>query len=88
MISPGCINYCKENIALIENYNEAINSDEQYDCHHKLETELNVSAQYLIDNDLYLNRPASELIFMPHSEHVSLHYKHGLIGWKGKSASE
>lgn len=88
MISPGSINYCKENIALIENYNEAINSDKQYDCHHRLETELNVSAQYLKDNDLYFNRPASELIFMPHSEHVSLHYKHGLIGWKGKSASE
>lgn len=84
MISPGCVNYCKENIALIENYNEAINSDKQYDCHHKLEIELHVSAQYLIDNNLYLNRPACELIFLPHDEHVSLHYKHGLIGYKGK----
>ena len=88
MISLNCVsNYCKEDISLIENYNEAINSNKQYDCHHRLETELNVSKQYLIDNNLYLNRPASELIFLPHSEHVSLHYKHGLVGWKGKTAS-
>lgn len=89
MLSFNCVrNYCKEDISLIENYNEAINSDKQYDCHHRLETDLNVSAQYLIDNDLYLNRPASELIFLQHDEHVSLHYRHGLIGWKGKTASE
>lgn len=89
MISLYSINnYCKEDISLIENYNEAINSPEQYDCHHRLETELNVSAQYLKDNDLYLNRPASELIFLPHTKHVSLHYAHGLVGWKGKSPSK
>ena len=89
MISLWCTNnYCKEDISLIENYNEAINSNKQYDCHHRLETELNVSSQYLIDNNLYLNRPASELIFLPHSEHVSLHHKHGLVGFKGKTASE
>lgn len=89
MISLYCPkSYCKEDISLIENYNEAINSEEKYDCHHRLETELNVSKQYLIDNNLYLNRPASEFIFLPHREHVSLHYKHGLIGWKGKHNSE
>lgn len=89
MISLSCVNsYCKEDISLIENYNEAVNSTKQYDCHHRLETELNVSKQYLINNDLYLNRPASELIFLPHNEHVSLHHKHGLVGRKGKTASK
>lgn len=89
MISHNTIkDYCIEDPSLIENYNEAINSKEKYDCHHRLETELNVSAQYLKDNNLYLNRPASELIFLPHREHVSLHNKHGLIGFKGKTASK
>ena len=74
MISLNCVsNYCKEDISLIENYNEAINSNKQYDCHHRLETELNVSKQYLIDNNLYLNRPASELKFVTSKMHNNLH---------------
>ena len=89
MISLASVNnYCKEDISLIENYNEAVNSKEQYDCHHRLETELNVSAQYLKENNLYLNRPASELIFLPHKVHVSLHYEHNLIGYRGKHPSQ
>ena len=73
-----CINtvnrYCKDDISLIENYDKAVNDKEQtWHCHHRLETELNVSVQYLIDNDLYCNRPASELIFLTKNEHASLH---------------
>ena len=68
--------FCCEDISLIENYNIALNDSEQiYDVHHRLETELNVSRQYLIDNNLYYNRPSSELIFLSHSEHASLHSK-------------
>lgn len=67
--------YCKENISLIENYDDAINSTELYDCHHKLEIELNVSKQYLINNNLYFNRPANELQFLTHAEHAKLHSK-------------
>ena len=67
------IKYCKDDLSLIENYEEALNSPETWHCHHRLETDLNVSKQYLIDHDLYLNRPASELIFLTPSEHSKLH---------------
>ena len=69
------INFCCDDIRLIENYDEAINSNEIYDCHHRLETDKHMSAKELIDNDLYYNRPASELIFLTHREHSHLHHK-------------
>ena len=66
--------YCKEDISLIENYKQALEDTTQtWHCHHRLETDLNVPQQYLIDNDLYINRPASELIFLTKSEHSKLH---------------
>lgn len=65
--------YCCEDISLIENYNEAINSDEPYDCHHKNEIILNKTANELIELGLYYNRPANELIFLSCSEHHRLH---------------
>lgn len=67
--------YCCEDISLIENYQEAINSNETWDCHHKLETELNLSVQELINTNRYYGVKAKDLIFMPHREHVSLHNK-------------
>ncbi len=68
--------FCKDDISLIENYEKALNDSENiYDIHHRLEIDLNVSRQYLIDHDLYYNRPASELIFLTHSEHQKLHKK-------------
>lgn len=68
--------YCCEDISLIENYNEAVNDTTQiWDCHHRKEIELNKNRQELIDMGLYYNRPASELIFLTHSEHTSLHTK-------------
>ena len=75
MISKRQIkSYCKEDISLIENYDKAINDKTQiWHCHHRLETDLNVSAQYLKDNNLYYDRPASELIFLTKSEHTTLH---------------
>ncbi len=74
MISKRVYKYCKDDLSLIENYELAINDNKQmWDCHHRLEIKLNVSAQYLIDNNLYFNRPASELIFLTKSEHSSIH---------------
>ena len=82
MISTQTPNrFCNEDISLIENYNEAIESNDKWDCHHKLEIEWNVSKKWLIDNNLYYNRPASELIFLQQKEHLSIHRK-------GKKMSE
>lgn len=68
--------YCKEAPTLIENYDKAINDTTQtWDCHHRLETELNLSKQDLIDRDIYFNRPASELIFLTHTEHIRIHHE-------------
>ena len=75
--------YCCEDISLIENYNEAINSEEEYDCHHRLEThdengnlrEVFLSSKELEKLGKYYNRPAAELIFIPRHEHLSMHSK-------------
>lgn len=69
----GVENYCKDPINLIENYDEAVNSTEIWDCHHRLETDLGLSREQLIEKDMYLNRPYTELIFLSHSEHTRLH---------------
>ena len=71
--------FCKDDISLIENYEEAINSEDRYDCHHRLELtaegEIYHTKSELIELDLYYNRPSSELIFLPFREHSSLHLK-------------
>ena len=70
--------FCKEDISLIENYDLAINSNETYDCHHRneiMDDGTLHSVKWLKDNDLYYNRPASELIFLTKSEHTYLHHK-------------
>ena len=66
--------FCSEDISLIENYEEAVNSSETYDCHHRLETDLKLKQKDLIERDLYYNRPASELIFLTHAEHTRIHH--------------
>lgn len=73
MISKSVYKYCKDDPSLIENYDEAINSTEIYDCHHRLETELNLTPKQLIEIGRYYKVPASELIFMTKSEHSRLH---------------
>ena len=68
--------YCREDLSLIENYNEAANDLTQtWDCHHRLEiqNEKVVLRSDLIKQGLYYHRPAEELIFLTHSEHVTLH---------------
>lgn len=88
--------FCSEDISLIENYQEAIIDHTQtWHCHHRLEIELNKSGNELISMNLYYNRPASELIFLTKSDHMSLHQKiHNNFnfrkdnGWTGKHRSE
>lgn len=83
MISKRWLNkYCCEDISLIENYNNAITDKTQsWDCHHRLEThnsdgELrleSLTVEELKALNMYYNRPASELIFLTSSEHISMH---------------
>lgn len=77
--------FCCEDISLIENYNEAVNSDEIWDIHHKLG--LWFECQWLKDNGFYYNQLAEMLMFMKHKEHVSLH-KSGNKYNLGKQHSE
>ena len=64
--------YC-EDYNNIENYTEAVKSPLRYDLHHRLEISENKSRKDLIDENLYYNRPAEELIFIEHGEHKRLH---------------
>lgn len=84
MISKYTVkSFCCEGISNIENYEEAINSLEIWDCHHRLETHnsdgerrtIDLSLEELKALDMYYNRPASELIFLTRAEHLSLHHK-------------
>ena len=64
--------YCKDDISLIENYENAINDKTQtWHCHHRRETIF--SRKDLIEICEYYNRPACELIFLTKSEHHKLH---------------
>ena len=76
MISERLIKlYCNEDISFIENYEQALNDDKLWDCHHKLEiySDYRNSVKDLKLMNLYYNRPACEFIFLPHSEHQKLH---------------
>lgn len=73
MLGKNIQKFCCEDISLIKNYDKAINDTEIWDCHHRLEIELNLSRDELKERDLYYNRPASELILLTHSEHQKLH---------------
>ena len=70
--------YCSEDIALIENYHEAIaDKNKMWDIHHRRECDENgrtlFTGKQLIDMGLYFKRPASELIFVTRSMHWKLH---------------
>ena len=70
----GIKNFCKDPLNQIENWDKAITDDTQtWDCHHRLEIELGMTRQQLIDAGLYFDRPASELIMLTHTEHAALH---------------
>ena len=96
-------NYCKD-YTNIENYEKAKKDNfKGWQCHHRLETHnsdgerrlVNISTAELKALDMYWHRPASELIFLPTSEHRLLHNKgenspnYGKPSWnKGKHPSE
>lgn len=68
--------FCREDIALIENYDKAIADNTQtWICHHRLEVQGKsiMGVQDLINRGLYYNRPACELIFLTPSQHSTLH---------------
>jgi len=66
--------YCCEDISLIENYDKAITDKTQrWVCHHRFETDYNMTYDYLQEHGLYKNRPASELILLTEKEHRDLH---------------
>lgn len=81
--------FCVEDITNIENYEKALNSEEKYACHHRLEThtsdgerrKVDISKEELIALGMYYHRPANELIYLTNKEHMSLHHK-------GKQISE
>lgn len=77
MINEKHVNrYCREDISLIQNYDKAISDDTQmWDCHHRKETDEGLSVKQLKELGLLFDRPASELIFLTKSEHMSLHNK-------------
>ena len=70
--------YCSEPLDKIEHYEEALAENFKGWCiHHRLEIQpdgTKMSAQELIDQNLYYGRPASELIFMRNGEHHRLHW--------------
>lgn len=76
--------YCSD-FTKIENYKDAILSNERWDCHHRLEimpwSGKQVSVDYLKKQGLYYNQPAEALVFLTCEEHTSLHMK-------GQSKSE
>ena len=81
--------YCKD-YENIENYEKALADNfKNWEVHHRLETHnsdgerrlVDITADELLALGMYWYRPASELIFMKHSEHQFLHHK-------GKQKSE
>lgn len=68
--------YCCEDISLIENYSAAVADKTQtWDCHHRAEILPcgRYTAEQLDRHGLYWNVPASQLIFLTHSEHMRMH---------------
>lgn len=72
-----CINFQE-----IENYEEAVQSPELYDLHHRKEidtledgTVVLRSKKKLKELNLYMHRPPEDLIFLKHSEHSTMHHK-------------
>lgn len=58
---------------LIENYDKAMNDKLQtWHCHHRFETDSNMSIKELVSKNLYFDRPPEELIFLEPHEHLSL----------------
>ena len=67
--------YCKDDISLIENYEQAIaDTTQTWECHHKDEIDLKLSRKELIIKKLYYGVPANRLIFLTKGEHTRIHW--------------
>jgi hypothetical protein len=77
---------CCEPLERIENYSEAINdSMHMWHLHHKLG--LNHTIKELQENDMYLHRPANELIFLNSCrEGEDVYMSHAGVHSRGKRA--
>lgn len=79
--------YCSDDIALIENYHEAIADEKRtWDIHHRRECDENgrtlFTHKQLKEKNLYFNRPAAELIFVTRFMHCKLHQEMFENVWK------
>ena len=69
--------FCCEPIENIENYKAAMADKTQtWDCQHRLEIQgqFRNSVELLKKCGVYYNVPASQLIFLKHSDHLRLHH--------------
>lgn len=81
MIAKNVNMYCNEDISHIENYAIAIADDTVWEVHHRFETHdadgkilsSQISSEELKKQNLYYDRPASELIFLSEKNHKHLH---------------
>ena len=84
MRNPKYSHFCSEDYSLIENYEKAkAECFKGWVIHHRLEThnfdgsrrKKDLSREDLFALDMYICRPANELIFMRREDHLSLHHK-------------
>ena len=78
--------YCAD-YTQIENYDKALSSPLKYDLHHRLEISENKSSKDLIEENIYYDRPAAELIFLEQGEHQRLHNRGDKNPMFGKNLS-
>ena len=92
------LTFCNGDISKIENYDKAVNDDQMWHCHHRLEThkykdrarkewvkrDEDVPKRMLVAFGVYRNRPPEELIFLTSADHKRLHKN----PMKGKHWSE
>lgn len=74
----NCKSFCRDGeLHLVENYHEAVNSDEKWVLHHRLEFTVNgefsLRAKDLKRFAMYYNRPHFELISLLDKVHKSMH---------------
>lgn len=91
------LKYICKNYENIENYQKAkADNFKNWECHHRLEThnsdgerrQVDITMSELIALDMYWDRPAEELVFLPESEHKSLHMKENQHSLCKKHSSE
>lgn len=85
--------FCSEDISLIENYQQAISDQTRtWDIHHRKECDSEgrtlFTKKQLKEINLYVKRPASELIFVTRSMHSKLHREMCSNGGGSEAAKE